>query len=371
MQTQLRLLHDWTRQVERVLVGIRVTQARPLAVFTLGLIWTGQITLRAVAQGLPFGCHPLSTERRLRRWLANTRVAVPVLWAPLVRSLLPRVAGSEVVLVFDPTPFRDRATLLILSVVIHKRALPLSWRVMPQQEPWPHTLRPTLTAMLAEVGAALPPATTVTLLADRGLVGPTIIDACRAAGWHLVLRLRGGAGDGTRVQRRSGQIVPLPTLLTRPGQHLVEPVRLFKAAGWRPGWLTIHWARGATEPWVLFSDRPGGRDRVREYRLRMRVEATYQDWKRRGFVLEHSRITDLARLDRLLLVLVLATWWLHGLGHAVMRSGQRRYYDRPDRRDRSLLQLGRAHVAATLAQDRLPPLPFRPTPAGFRYRWTA
>jgi hypothetical protein len=369
MQTHARLLHDWTRQVEGLLAGVRVTQLRPLALFTLGMVWAGAVNLSAVARALPGPCHPLSTERRLRRWLANGRVQVPVVWAPLLRGLLPRVAGPDVVLVFDPTPVRDRATLLVLSLVIHKRAVPLNWRVMPQQQPWPCALSPSLTAMIAEVQAALPPASTVTVLADRGVIGPTIVDACRAAGWHLVLRLRGGPGDATRVQRASGQIVPLPTLRTQPGQRWAEPVALFKAAGWRAGWLTIYWPRDAAEPWMLFTTRPGGLDRVREYRQRMRVEATYQDWKRRGFGLEQSRITDLERLDRLLLVLVLATWWLYGLGLSVIRHGHRHRYDRANRRDRSLLQLGRAHLVAHLAANRPPPLPFRSTATGCTYRW--
>lgn len=369
MQTQPRLLHDWTRQVETLLVGIRITQVRPLALFTLGVVWAGQVGVLAVAQALPLSCHLLSTERRLRRWLASAQAPVGVLWAPLLRGLLPRIAGPELVVVFDPTPYRDRATLLVLSVLTHTRALPVSWRVMPQQQPWPQALAPSLTAMIGEVTAALPPDTAVTLLADRGLVGPTLIDVCHAAGWHLVLRLRGGAGDATRLRLPDGRVVPLPALLTGSGQRLVLPISLFKAAGWRSGWLTVHWAAGQAEPWVLFSDRPGGRDRVREYRTRMRVEATYQDWKRRGFGLERSRISDLGRLDRLVLVLALATWWLHGLGRHVLRSGQRRLHDRPDRRDRSLLQLGRAWLTARPATSRAAALPFRCTTTTCTYRW--
>jgi hypothetical protein len=369
MQTRARLLHDWTRQVEQLTVGVRVTQGRPLALFSLGVLWAGRLTLLAVARSLPTGGHPLSTERRLRRWLANPRVAVPPLWQPLLRSLLARVCAEEAVLVFDPTPYRDRATLLVLSVVIHKRTLPLSWRIVPQQADWPHPLEPLLAELMTEVVAAMPTGCVVTVLADRGLVGPTIVDCCQAVGWHVVLRLRSSDGDATRGRRASGEIVRVADLVTRPGQRLVEAVAIFKAAGWRSGWLTIRWDRDQTEPWVLFSTRPGGGARVREYRRRTRVEAIYQDWKGRGFDLEQSRITELERLERMVLVLALATWWLHGLGQAVIRTGQRRHYDRPDRRDQSLLQLGRVHLIARLHQDRPPPLPFRREAEGWVYRW--
>jgi hypothetical protein len=42
----------------------------------------------------------------------------------------------------------------------------------------------------------------------------------------------------------------------------------------------------------------------------MRVESTFQDLKRHGWDLEGTVIADRARLDRLLLVLFLALWWL-------------------------------------------------------------
>jgi hypothetical protein len=42
----------------------------------------------------------------------------------------------------------------------------------------------------------------------------------------------------------------------------------------------------------------------------MRVESTFQDAKSRGWDLEASLIADRERLDRLLLVLFVAMWWV-------------------------------------------------------------
>ena len=52
--------------------------------------------------------------------------------------------------------------------------------------------------------------------------------------------------------------------------------------------------------------------------------------KRRGFQLERSRVRDHAHLDRLLLVLAIATWWSLSLGLHVVRAGHRRRYE-PER----------------------------------------
>ncbi len=135
--------------------------------------------------------------------------------------------------------------------------------------------------------------------------------------------------------------------------------------------LTIHWDRAAREPWVLVSDRPGGVPRVREYRRRVRAEATYQDCKRRGFGIEASKVTDLARLDRLLLALHLALWWGTQLGHRAIRTGQRRRFDRSDRRELSVLRLGCRWLADRLEHAVCPPRPFHSRHHQWRYTWLA
>lgn len=370
MPTRCQVLHDWIRHVQCLLPTVHAARTTTLAVFALGILWSGRVNLLTVAAALPLPARHLSSERRLRRFLANPKVTVATLWPPLLTALLAGLGGGEeAYFVFDPTPYRDCATVLCLGLVWRGRVLPVAWRVVPQQTAWPEPLAPLLTAMLREVAAALPAGVQPSLLVDRGLVGPGVIDATRETGWHLVLRLRASAGEATVVRLADGPEQRLATLPTGPGQHWDGSVSIFKEAGWRRGYLTIQWATGEAEPWVLFSDRPGGAARVREYRRRHSVEATYEDLKGRGFDLERSKITALDRIDRLLLVVHLALWWGIGLGLQTIRTGQRPRFDRHDRRDLSLLRLGRTACLQALTYDHAPPLPFRRTPSGWRFRW--
>ncbi len=369
MSSRMRVLHEWMRQVEAVLPGVRVTRCRVLALFAVGVLWANSVTLLKVAAALPLAASDPSTERRFKRFLTNPAVSVATLWQPLLPILLAHLGGRNLLVVFDPTPYRDCATILVLGVVVRHRVLPLLWRVMPQQQTWPQRLAEVLEPMLAVIAAALPAGTTVTLLADRGLVGPTVIDAARAVGWHVIVRLRAGTGEETRVRLGDGSEQRLADLPTGPGQRFRGSAAIFKEAGWRHGELTIHWDAAATEPWVLFSDRPAGSARVREYRRRARAAATYQDTKGRGFTLEGSKVTAVDRIERLLLAVHLALWWAYGLGAQVVRNGQRHHFDRRDRRDLSLVRLGRTACSTALNRDHLPPLPFRHTPLGWSFRW--
>jgi Transposase DDE domain len=376
VSARLRLLHAWLQQVEAVLPAARVTRVRGLALFAAGMIWAGTVRLHQVAAALPLGVRVPSTERRLRRLLANPAITVETLWRPLLPILLRRWAGQEVVLVFDPTPHRADWTVLWLGIVLHRRVLPLAWCLVPQQRSWPQTLEPLVAPMLAAITAALPTGCRVTLLGDRGVAGPTLIDAAQAQGWDVVLRLNVGPSQAHRLRVLDPNDAPsgvewrLWDWVETVGPGWQGAVQIFQGAGWRTGYLTVHRRPGMSEWWILFSTRPGGRQRIREYARRSRVEATFGDAKRRGWGLEQSRVTDPGHLDRLLLVWHLALWWLHALGVHVIKRGMRPLFDRPDRRERSLVRLGWLWHRYELDRGRCPPLLFRLTAAGWQVRGT-
>jgi len=103
--------------------------------------------------------------------------------------------------------------------------------------------------------------------------------------------------------------------------------------------LTAVWEEGNEEAWFLLSDQKYGKERIKEYRWRMRVESTFQDMKSRGWLLESTGVRERERLDRLLMVLFLSFWWLIHLAASCIHNGRRDRYDRHDRRDKSYVRL--------------------------------
>jgi hypothetical protein len=363
MRSRLQLWHALDDQLHRLLPGVHRARLHVLALLVVGLVWAESVTLPRIAATLPLDARRPSIEKRLARFLANAQVEVDTLWRGLLPTLLADRAGQSLDLVFDPTPHTARFTILCLGLIDHSRVVPLAWRVVPQQTSWDISQGALLTQLCTVVAAALPPDCQVTLLTDRGITSPAVIALCRRLGWHFVLRLSVSAHQTNRVRVGAGPEQPLWDLVTRPGQHFTARVELYKEAGWVPVNLTIHWQRGYAEPWVLLSDLPAGPAIVRTYRRRVRVEATYQDCKTRGWRLEASNLTHRERLDRLLLALHLTLWWALALGHRVIRAGLRARYDRTDRRDLGVLRLGREHLRSELLHDRSVPLPFRAIPS--------
>jgi hypothetical protein len=261
------------------------------------------------------------------------------------------------------------------GIVVHRRVLPLTWSIVPQQEPWPDTLAPLLRTLLAPIAAALPPGCQVTLIGDAGLSGPSFLDTVRDLGWEVLLRVNVTAGQAHRLRLLDAAGAPgeeqgLWDVVGSVPSGWHRPAQIFKGAGWRRGHLTVCQRPGFTERWVLFSSRPGGRARIREYARRARIEATFADGKGRGWGLEQGRMTNPAHLDRLLLAWHLALWWLHALGRHVIQTGRRTHFDRADRRDRSLVRLGWLSLHHDLLHECSPPLLFRLTPDGWVARGT-
>lgn len=359
MTAHTRLLHAWTAQLVALLPEERVTRVRPLAALMLGIAWARSVALLRVAAQLPRAVRDASSERWLRRWLDNDAVEVAAIWAALRPLLLADRADQAVTLVLDLTPHGRRWTALVVGIVTHHRALPLAGQIVPQQAPWPAPFLTLARTLCTPIAAALPASCTVTLVVDRGLTSAGLIDLCQSLGWHWVFRVNTGPKQAHRVQTAAGTERALWELVTELGTRGTARVALFKDAGWRAGEVTVHWAAGTPERWVLFSDLPAGHARVRDYRRRALIEATFQDWKTRGWQLAASRLDTAERVTRLLLAVQLLCWWLTQLGLRTIRQGRRARFDRTDRRDLSLIRLGTRRLEADLASDRLPALPFR------------
>jgi hypothetical protein len=365
LQTRLRLLHDWHQQLYALLPAVRATRVRLLALFTLGLIWAGTVSLPRIALALPLPATAPSTERRLRRWLANSSVPVTALWRPLARTMLASRAGTALTLTLDPTTLRDHGYLYVLGLVAHKRVLPLAWHLLPNTARWRRGERVYLARLFRIVAGWLPPDCTVTLVADSGLTARTLIPLCQAHGWHFVLRVSADA--------KQGPVLPdgrtLWSLVPGEGKRWYGGARLFKRAGWFDLQVSICWRTGEQTPWILVSDLPAGHARIATYRRRALAEATYQDCKSRGWQLAATKLRDPNRLNRLLLIAFLALWWMQQAGMRVIRQGERRRYDRADRREMSVQRLGRCAIEARMEQQRRFPLPFRRVRSRWCFTW--
>jgi Transposase DDE domain len=369
------LWQNWQTQVEELLTGLHGHQKKTLALFVLGIVLSGSAVLQRVAEVLQqhgiSQAKMTSIERRLARFVANERIVVAFVWKQFLAQVLPYFQGQKLRFVLDATPFQQEMTIVYLGLLVHWRVLPVAWKVMPATTKWEER-QWAIVAQLLDLVTAFLPQTHCTLLADAGLAGYPLVKLCQERGWHYLLRI---GREHTCRRWMRGKLQPqwqrFAQFVLKPGYHWYGKARVWQEHTIE-AFVSIAWEPDFEDPWILISDEAAGWCKIQEYALRMRVEATFQDSKSRGFQLEASWIQERARLERLLLAVFLAIWWTSHLAAACIHNGQRSRFDRTDRRDKSIFRLGRLWLLDILrrACNRAALrccLPFQQTPHGWRF----
>lgn len=351
MKASLYLWRQWSTQVHQLLPDVHGHRTKTLAFFVFGLVLSGKARLPLIAEEL-LAISPAKTpsiERRLQRFLANAQVAVVPIWARILAHLLPYFRDRRLVFVLDTTPLDDRACVVYLGLLVHSRLLPVGWQVMPLHETWEEGQWAIVAALVDRVIPYLGTAE-CTLIADSGLAGMPVVQLCQARHWHYLLRLCRQHTCRPACGKRAGRWYAMSELVSRPGQSWFGSALVWQEHH-LDAFISAVWEPGYQDAWFLLSDQPAGRQRVREYARRMRVESSFQDFKRRGWDIEGTVIMNRARLERLLLALCLGVWWVSHLAAACMHEGQRPRFDRHDRRDKGIFRIGRLWLHDLLRRE--------------------
>jgi Transposase DDE domain len=350
-------IRDWWAQVRNELLPeAHGHQVNALAELSYAMAMAEHCQAGKISTLAPGRARPASVERRLERTLANGRLDPDSVWPQLARSVLSGFAGGPIVLILDETPNRNLLRCLRVTLAYRKRALPLfctCYALGGQPEPMPKLIR----RLLRRVAACLPEGARVTLLADRGLCWPQVVDACRELGWHFVIRLQGQA----RVRAEDGRECTAADLAPVPGASWHGRAEVFKKSGWRAAAVAACWLRDRDGPWLLVSDRDDGPRLFGRYAKRTWTEELFKDEKSGGFHWGQSRVTDPEHAARLMVVIALATYLALALGSRVIKAGLRGWLDTSVRRTLSLFQIGLRWLRFCSTHDR--PLPSNLSPA--------
>lgn len=345
-----RMLRSWRSVLQEALPTLHGHQLNGLTQAAWAMIQAGHCQLSKMAVMTAGSATMPSSERRWQRLVANDRLDADAALDDWSKWALQKVRA--VTLFLDETPQRNHLRSMKVSRMVGGRAIPLVWRTYrPDALPMPQDQ--LVLDLLKRVDAALPAGAKPTLMADRGLCWPAVVDFCVDHGWHFLLRAQGQ----TRVRLDDGSETSLAELVPEPGRTWCGKAEVFKKAGWRRVNVVARWSPRRAERWLLVTDLPAEPRRCKQYRKRMRQEQSFRDEKSHGLRWNESRLRDPAHAQRLLLVMALAMAWLIGLGLRVTLGGERRRYQRPDRRCLSLFQLGLRAIQEARRDGRPPPKP--------------
>jgi hypothetical protein len=339
------LCRSWYEQVKAFFTGLHGHQSKTLAMFVLGAIRAESIVIQRVAEALleESEAKASSIERRLERFLSNSRIEIEQIWNDFLAGVMPFFRGKPLRLVIDLTADEEHAQVIYLGLLQHSRVLPLVWKVMPGQTKWDQGLWECVEELFERLAPHLGQ-TDCTLIGDSAFGCFAMVRRCEKYGWHYLFRI---CAEHTcqhwSKQGRLQATCPVSDLVSEPGKRFYGLVRLWQEDQIETN-LSGYWAEGEEEALLVISDLPACRKRITEYKWRWRVESTFQDLKSRGWDWESSHVRRLDRVDRLLLVLFLMVWWLTHLAASCLHHGKRDRYDRKARRDKGIFRLGRLYL---------------------------
>ena len=284
----------------------RATQRRKLSEMVGGMLACQTPNLMELSNVLDRPTE--SAEARynyVERFLKNPLVHTGEIMGAYVRDLLKRLAQHQhtLVLMIDQSQVNDTLEMLMVSVRLRKRAVPIFWCV---KETKGGIGFPEQKELLETIRNWIPEACRVMLAGDRFYGTADLIQWCQKQGWQYRLRLKGNLC----VHQNKG---PDKTLhqLKAEGQTAIERARF------RTGVITsvgILHEPGHKEAWYIAMDCAPNEYKVRDYGMRWGIESMFSDFKSRGFSLKQTRIRFAERLDRLILVLSIALHWAVSVG---------------------------------------------------------
>ncbi|SMF97064.1 hypothetical protein SAMN02949497_4481 [Methylomagnum ishizawai] len=303
MGTVKKLAEEVRRGLEQVLPGLRKTVVRKLALVVGAMIEGRTPNTVELANLLP-----LSTDRQdmreqwLRRLLKNPLLETAVVMEPFARAELAKAArnGQTILLSMDQTDLGERMAVLMVSVRVGDRALPLAWLA---EEGSANIGFEGQRRVLERVLAWLPLGANVMLSADRFYPSAALFGWLGAQGWGYRLRLK----RNVLADTGEGEETTTGDLAQDVAERYLPGVRLF-ACGVMTHLGILH-EPGHPEPWIIAMDCAPTRAAVLDYAARWSIEPMFSDFKGRGFELEDSQLEHADRLERLILVMSLAMGW--------------------------------------------------------------
>lgn len=359
------LLQECDQAVSELLADLPRPEQKSVAALLEGIVVERTAVLSRAAAAAPGEATDRSKQRRAQRLLANPRFDAPRAQRRLLRRILahprPRLDLLIDAITVGSTTTQPGTQTVCLALAWHGRALPVLWRSWQADEPGQHWME-AITTLCQILADELPPQVTVVVLADRGLGGERLATIATGFGWSYLLRVQGHGF----IRTAAGWTGPVRALVPTPGSQALgagvqiwpadHKVRLGQRVTSYLDWehcstanVVAVWRMEDTEPWLLVTNLPASLQRCREYRRRTWEEELFRDLQSFGWQWHQSRVRRPERVERLLVLLALATLWVCCTSQRVLRRGQRWLLEERSRRCYSRFQLGLRWIHRQLA----------------------
>jgi DDE family transposase len=289
------------QEFEVMLPNQRKTQLEMLSLLTATMIQARTANTMELANLLPTETERLDMRyQRISRFLSNDLVDKNEIMHPFMQRIFKELIDSKarIVLMIDQSKVTDDLQLLMVSVRIGERALPVAWCIKITKGNIGFSDQKVILDTVVEY---LPENAEVILMGDRFYGTPELISYCQEKNWDYRLRLKGN------LLVFNGSEEATTNELVKKKVKYVENIYLTRARIKTN--IGIIQEEGHPEPWIIAMAKKPNEYRTLDYGLRWGIESMFSDFKTRGFGLEDTQLLYPDRLERLILIMSLAMMW--------------------------------------------------------------
>lgn len=305
-----------------------------LTALICGIIGSQKTTLPQVAGKAPAnGILRESLIKRFSRLVNNDKIDQEFYFLPYTSALIRCFCQKELTLVMDASAVGRGCIALVISLVYHKRALPIAFVVRKSSKG--HFGQADHIALAERVYPLLPQDASITFLGDGEFDGVKLLEQLDAYGWHYVCRTAKNSHIDTGFDT-----FQLQEHTVFRGCHRHFENIYFTHDAYGPIQAIIWWEKGYQEPLYLITNIQNPQLARNLYKKRFRIETFFSDQKSRGFHLHKSHLSDPKRIERLMIPACLAYIWIVYLGIIADQEDHIPAFHRKNRCDLSWFQLG-------------------------------
>jgi hypothetical protein len=285
-----------------------------------------KVTLEAVANALPIPIEFESRRKKVQRFLSVPNLDIKKIWFPIVIEWLEIYFEPEkiIYLAIDRTNW-GCINLFMVSVIWDKRSFPIYFELLPKLG---SSNLDEQKRILSQVFPILKDYN-ICVLGDREFCSVNLANWLCEEKVYFCLRLK----KNHFIERETDIWLELDDLGLSPGiSFFLKGVKVTKTKGLRGFNLACKWKRkilgvAPKEGWFIFTNMSSLELAIAAYKRRFDIEEMFRDFKKGGYNLEDTNVSD-KRLISLILLIAIAYTAATISGQKIKRKGVQKYVGR-------------------------------------------
>jgi hypothetical protein len=304
------------------LTGHALKRVNTLCGLVSGMINTEKSGLSKIGSGLPQDIQSNSKEIHAKRFLENKHTSYKVHYLPyfkqFLQSLMVKKVTSgllkQIFVVIDGSQMGKNHVVLMLSVVVGKRSIPLFWVVKEGKKGhFPTDMHlEVIRGGISAIRSCLTSDVALTLLGDGEFDSIELQDCCQNE-LHIDYVVRTACNS---LMYEDGEEFKPEHLGLKKNQtsFFIPDIEFSKEKFKNVNFLYWFNQKIYKEPLYLLSTLDNAPDIMDAYKRRFSIETLFKDFKSRGFNLHQNRLTKINALTNLVIVAAIAFCSLMNFG---------------------------------------------------------